>query len=115
MFCSELKHTFKKEAVGVDLEKLTLPLSPLSRLGSQQVKWSVYLQYLRSMGWCYSSMVFFMYFIQNIAFMGSNLWLSDWTNDSLEYFNQTYPGNVRDVRVGVFGALGMAQGTVQDI
>ncbi|XP_012683657.2 ATP-binding cassette sub-family C member 2 [Clupea harengus] len=74
------------------------------------VKWSVYLQYLRSMGWCYTSMVFLMYFIQNVAFIGSNLWLSDWTNDSLEYFNRTYPGNVRDMRVGVFGALGVAQG-----
>lgn len=52
-----------------------------------------------------------MYFIQNIAFTGSNLWLSDWTNDAQKYFNQTYPASVRDMRLGVFGALGVAQGT----
>uniref|UniRef100_A0AAY4E5B9 ATP-binding cassette, sub-family C (CFTR/MRP), member 2 n=1 Tax=Denticeps clupeoides TaxID=299321 RepID=A0AAY4E5B9_9TELE len=76
----------------------------------QQVKFSVYLQYLRSMGWCLSFLAFLMYFIQNLAFIGSNLWLSEWTNDAETYFNTTYPVSVRDTRVGVFGALGVAQG-----
>uniref|UniRef100_A0A6Q2X7I1 ATP-binding cassette, sub-family C (CFTR/MRP), member 2 n=1 Tax=Esox lucius TaxID=8010 RepID=A0A6Q2X7I1_ESOLU len=84
---------------------LSLYLSP-----STQVKFSVYLQYLRSMGWCYTSMVFLVYFIQNVAFIGQNLWLSDWTNDAVEYYNMTYPNWKRDTRIGVFGALGMAQG-----
>uniref|UniRef100_A0AAY4E6J8 ABC-type glutathione-S-conjugate transporter n=1 Tax=Denticeps clupeoides TaxID=299321 RepID=A0AAY4E6J8_9TELE len=74
------------------------------------VKFSVYLQYLRSMGWCLSFLAFLMYFIQNLAFIGSNLWLSEWTNDAETYFNTTYPVSVRDTRVGVFGALGVAQG-----
>uniref|UniRef100_A0AAY4E645 ABC-type glutathione-S-conjugate transporter n=1 Tax=Denticeps clupeoides TaxID=299321 RepID=A0AAY4E645_9TELE len=73
------------------------------------VKFSVYLQYLRSMGWCLSFLAFLMYFIQNLAFIGSNLWLSEWTNDAETYFNTTYPVSVRDTRVGVFGALGVAQ------
>ncbi|TKS85591.1 Canalicular multispecific organic anion transporter 1 ATP-binding cassette sub-family C member 2 [Collichthys lucidus] len=75
-----------------------------------QVKFSVYLQYLRAMGWGYSVLVFVVYFIQNIAFIGQNLWLSDWTNDAVDYFNKTYPAWKRDTRVGVFGALGVAQG-----
>ncbi|XP_028278726.1 ATP-binding cassette sub-family C member 2 isoform X2 [Parambassis ranga] len=75
-----------------------------------QVKFSMYLQYLRSMGWGYSVIVFLIYFIQNIAFIGQNLWLSDWTNDAVEYYNKTYPVWKRDTRVGVFGALGVAQG-----
>ncbi|XP_023265173.1 canalicular multispecific organic anion transporter 1 [Seriola lalandi dorsalis] len=75
-----------------------------------QVKFSVYLQYLRAMGWGYAVMVFVVYFIQNIAFIGQNLWLSDWTNDAVEYYNITYPAWKRDTRVGVFGALGVAQG-----
>ncbi|KAG8000099.1 Canalicular multispecific organic anion transporter 1 [Nibea albiflora] len=75
-----------------------------------QVKFSVYLQYLRAMGWGYSVLVFVVYFIQNIAFIGQNLWLSDWTNDAVDYFNKTYPTWKRDTRVGVFGALGVAQG-----
>uniref|UniRef100_A0A665VF34 ATP-binding cassette, sub-family C (CFTR/MRP), member 2 n=1 Tax=Echeneis naucrates TaxID=173247 RepID=A0A665VF34_ECHNA len=74
------------------------------------VKFSVYLQYLRAMGWGYSVMVFVVYFIQNIAFIGQNLWLSDWTNDAVDFQNMTYPTSKRDTRVGVFGALGVAQG-----
>ncbi|KAK2824276.1 hypothetical protein Q5P01_021451 [Channa striata] len=75
-----------------------------------KVKFSVYLQYLRAMGWGYAVMVFVVYFIQNIAFIGQNLWLSDWTNDAVAYYNKTYPAWKRDTRVGVFGALGVAQG-----
>lgn len=76
-----------------------------------QVKFSMYVQYLRAMGWTYSLVVFLMYFIQNVAFIGSNFWLSDWTNDadsSLLNNNSVRMGV--DVRVGVFGALGVAQG-----
>lgn len=85
-------------------------LSPFFSLSYLQVKFSMYLQYLRAMGWIYSSMVFLVYFIQNIAFIGQNLWLSDWTNDAVDYMNMTYPNWKRDTRVGVFGALGISQG-----
>ncbi|XP_067393213.1 ATP-binding cassette sub-family C member 2 isoform X2 [Emydura macquarii macquarii] len=73
------------------------------------VKFSLYLRYLRAVGWGFSSCVFIAYVAQYAAFMGSNLWLSDWTDDSLRYWNQTYSASQRDVRIGVFGALGMAQ------
>ncbi|KAL1263560.1 hypothetical protein QQF64_006299, partial [Cirrhinus molitorella] len=75
-----------------------------------RVKFSVYLQYLRSMGWCYVSWSFVFYFTQNVAVIGQSLWLSDWTEDSVEYYNTTYPSHIRDMRIGVFGALGLAQG-----
>ncbi|XP_028983418.1 canalicular multispecific organic anion transporter 1 [Betta splendens] len=74
------------------------------------VKFSVYIQYLRAMGWGYTVIVFTMYFIQNVAFVGQNVWLSEWTSDAEEYYNRTYPASLRDTRVGVFGALGVAQG-----
>ncbi|KYO19509.1 hypothetical protein Y1Q_0020453 [Alligator mississippiensis] len=76
---------------------------------SGKVKLSVYMQYLRAIGWGFSTCVFLSYVVQYAAFMGSNLWLSDWTNDALRYQNQTYPAAQRDLRIGVFGALGMAQ------
>ncbi|KAK7930845.1 hypothetical protein WMY93_007240 [Mugilogobius chulae] len=77
---------------------------------SGQVKMSVFLQYMRAMGWGYTFLVIVIYFIQNVAFIGQNLWLSDWTSDSIEYANTTYPSWKRDTRIGVFGALGVAQG-----
>uniref|UniRef100_A0A672I827 ABC-type glutathione-S-conjugate transporter n=1 Tax=Salarias fasciatus TaxID=181472 RepID=A0A672I827_SALFA len=51
-----------------------------------------------------------VYFIGNVAFVGQNLWLSEWTKDAVVYANETYPPSLRDLRVGVFGALGVAQG-----
>lgn len=70
----------------------------------------MYVQYLRAMGWGYTVMAFTVYFIQNVAFIGQNLWLSDWTNDAVVYNNTEYPAWKRDTRIGVFGALGVAQG-----
>ncbi|TRY91587.1 hypothetical protein DNTS_021753, partial [Danionella cerebrum] len=78
-----------------------------------RVKFSVYLQYLRAMGWWYVISSFLFYFIQNVAVIGQNLWLSEWTEDSVKYFNSSmYPNHVRDTRIGVFGALGLAQGVL---
>uniref|UniRef100_A0A3B4B9M5 ATP-binding cassette, sub-family C (CFTR/MRP), member 2 n=1 Tax=Periophthalmus magnuspinnatus TaxID=409849 RepID=A0A3B4B9M5_9GOBI len=76
---------------------------------SGQVKMSVFLQYVRAMGWGYTILVIFIYFIQNVAFIGQNLWLSDWTNDAIDYANMTYPAWKRDTRIWVFGVLGVAQ------
>lgn len=71
----------------------------------------MYLQYIRAMGWVYTIMAFVIYLIQNVAFIGQNLWLSDWTNDVTLYNSSEYPVWLRDTRVGVFGALGIAQGS----
>uniref|UniRef100_A0A7N8XGS3 ATP-binding cassette, sub-family C (CFTR/MRP), member 2 n=1 Tax=Mastacembelus armatus TaxID=205130 RepID=A0A7N8XGS3_9TELE len=96
---------------GADESKAGQRLIEKETMETGQVTLSfLYLQYLRAMGWGYSIMVFVVYFIQNIAFIGQNLWLSDWTNDAVEYSNKTYPASKRDTRVGVFGALGVAQG-----
>nr|XP_014347396.1 PREDICTED: canalicular multispecific organic anion transporter 1 [Latimeria chalumnae] len=75
-----------------------------------QVKFSVYVKYLHAVGWVYSILIVVAYIGQNAALIGQNFWLSDWTSDAIEYFNKTYPNSMRDRRVGVFGALGVAQG-----
>lgn len=99
-----------RKSEDIDESKKGQRLIEKETMETGQVKFSVYLQYLRAMGWGYTVMVFLVYFIQNIAFIGQNLWLSDWTNDAVEYYNMTYPAWKRDTRVGVFGALGVAQG-----
>ncbi|XP_056465276.1 ATP-binding cassette sub-family C member 2-like isoform X2 [Gadus chalcogrammus] len=98
-----------KKELATDLKK-GQRLIEKETMETGQVKFSVYLQYLRAVGWGYSTMMFLMYLVQNVAFIGQNLWLSDWTTDSVDYFNKTYPASKRDTRVGVFGALGVAQG-----
>uniref|UniRef100_A0A8C3UYV3 ABC-type glutathione-S-conjugate transporter n=1 Tax=Catharus ustulatus TaxID=91951 RepID=A0A8C3UYV3_CATUS len=74
-----------------------------------RVKFSMYVRYLRAVGWCLSFWIVMGYVGQNVAYVGSNLWLSDWTDDSVRYLNQTYPTHLRDLRIGVYGALGVAQ------
>uniref|UniRef100_A0A8U7N1E2 ATP binding cassette subfamily C member 2 n=1 Tax=Corvus moneduloides TaxID=1196302 RepID=A0A8U7N1E2_CORMO len=75
-----------------------------------RVKFSMYLRYLRAVGLCFSFWIVMGYVGQYVAYVGSNLWLSAWTDDAQHYVNQTYPTQQRDLRIGVFGALGVSQG-----
>ncbi|XP_015279485.1 PREDICTED: canalicular multispecific organic anion transporter 1 [Gekko japonicus] len=75
-----------------------------------KVKFTVYLQYLRAVGSGFSIWVFIAYLGQYVATVGSSLWLSAWTNDAQKLNqNDTYPATQRDMRVGVYGALGVVQ------
>ncbi|KFV74610.1 Canalicular multispecific organic anion transporter 1, partial [Dryobates pubescens] len=74
-----------------------------------KVKFSMYVGYLRAVGICYSFWIAMGYVAQYTAYVGTNLWLSDWTEDAKRYENQTFPAAQRDMRIGVFGALGVSQ------
>ncbi|XP_069756348.1 ATP-binding cassette sub-family C member 2 isoform X2 [Narcine bancroftii] len=71
-----------------------------------QVKFSVYWKYLRAIGWLSSVLILLTYLAQNIATIGQNLWLSDWTNDN----NNTNQAFTTDQRIAIYGILGLAQG-----
>lgn len=62
------------------------------------------------MGWCWIVFIISAYAANSVAYIGSNLWLSAWTSDSKTYNGTNYPASQRDLRVGVYGALGVAQG-----
>ncbi|KAJ6669153.1 hypothetical protein lerEdw1_007962 [Lerista edwardsae] len=79
-----------------------------------KVKFSMYLQYLRAVGWALSTWIFVGYIGQYSSAVGSSLWLSDWTNDAqnltqTHHQTQPYPAVQRDLRIGVYGALGVSQ------
>ncbi|XP_058527585.1 ATP-binding cassette sub-family C member 2 [Ochotona princeps] len=75
-----------------------------------KVKFAIYLKYLKAVGWCSILFITFFYILNSVAFVGSNLWLSAWTSDSAVYNGTNYPASQRDLRIGVFAALGVAQG-----
>lgn len=75
-----------------------------------KVKFSVYLKYLRAIGQLSIFFIILAYTINSVAFIGSNLWLSLWTSDSKIYNATNYPTSQRNMRLGVYGALGAAQG-----
>uniref|UniRef100_A0A671VQ24 ATP-binding cassette, sub-family C (CFTR/MRP), member 3 n=1 Tax=Sparus aurata TaxID=8175 RepID=A0A671VQ24_SPAAU len=71
-----------------------------------RVKAKVYLEYIKAVGPLLSVFICFLYGCQSAASIGANIWLSQWTNDASN--NQTQE-NVH-MRVGVYAALGIAQG-----
>lgn len=80
-------------------------------VGALQVKFSIYMKYLQAVGWYSIFFIVLAYVINSVALIGSNLWLSAWTNDSKTFNGTNYPTSQRDLRVGVYGALGLVQGT----
>ncbi|XP_054437323.1 ATP-binding cassette sub-family C member 2 isoform X2 [Pteronotus mesoamericanus] len=99
-------NTQKEEEEPVKGQKLTKK----EFIETGKVKFSIYLKYLRAVGWCSFFFIILAYVINFVAFIGSNLWLSAWTNDSKTYNGTNYPASQRDMRVGVYGALGLVQG-----
>ncbi|XP_069394999.1 ATP-binding cassette sub-family C member 2 [Paralichthys olivaceus] len=75
-----------------------------------QVKFSVYLQYMRAIGWVYSIAAVVCYALLSVTYVGQSLWLAEWTNDAVTYYNMTYPDSIRDTRIGVYACLGLVQG-----
>lgn len=73
-----------------------------------QVKFAVYLYYYSSMGLPLAALVLGFYCISQSFGIGSNLWLSEWSNDSPD-INGTVDTALRDLRLGVYGALGLSQ------
>lgn len=70
----------------------------------------MFLEYAKAVGLVLSVIICLLYGCQSAAAIGANIWLSQWTSDSLT--NQTKE-NVH-MRVGVYAALGIAQGKKPD-
>ncbi|XP_029311725.1 canalicular multispecific organic anion transporter 2 isoform X2 [Cottoperca gobio] len=101
--CSQRKHSDQQEKKKPN-EMQKLIQAETTETG--RVKTKVYLEYAKAVGLGLSVFICFLYGCQSAASIGANIWLSQWTNDALT--NQTQE-NVH-VRVGVYAALGIAQG-----
>ncbi|XP_029311724.1 canalicular multispecific organic anion transporter 2 isoform X1 [Cottoperca gobio] len=103
--CSQRKHSDQQEKKKPN-EMQKLIQAETTETG--RVKTKVYLEYAKAVGLGLSVFICFLYGCQSAASIGANIWLSQWTNDALT--NQTQE-NVH-VRVGVYAALGIAQGVL---
>lgn len=68
------------------------------------------MAYIRSIGILLSFLIIFFYVLYNAASIYSNIWLSDWSNDNVTVVNGTIDTEQRDMRLGVYGAIGFVQG-----
>lgn len=80
-----------------------------SEVGS--VKWDVYKHYLKSIGVSLSLLTILLNIIFQGFSIGSNIWLSRWSNDK-SAGNDT---GVRDMYLGVYAAFGVGQGILNHL
>ncbi|XP_041075965.1 ATP-binding cassette sub-family C member 3-like isoform X4 [Polyodon spathula] len=73
-----------------------------------RVKLQVFWEYVKAVGPVLCVFICFLYCCQNAAAIGANVWLSEWTSDSVVNGTQTETS----MRVGVYAALGLTQGVL---
>ncbi|KAJ7401505.1 multidrug resistance-associated protein 1 [Pitangus sulphuratus] len=87
-------------------EKNSWKLTEADTAKTGRVKASVYWDYMKAIGLFMSFLSIFLFLCNHIASLSSNYWLSLWTDDPVINGTQQYT----DVRLGVYGALGISQG-----
>ncbi|XP_055755329.1 ATP-binding cassette sub-family C member 3-like [Salvelinus fontinalis] len=101
--CSERKHAEP------DPEKKLPKVEKLIQAETTEtgrVKSKVFWEYIKAVGPLLTLFIGFLYGCQSAAAIGSNVWLSQWTNDAAQNVTEE---NV-SMRVGVYAALGITQG-----
>jgi ATP-binding cassette subfamily C (CFTR/MRP) protein 1 len=83
--------------------KLGETLIETERVEIGGVKWSVYLYYIKSVGYAASVTAFAFYVVFQVLAVGSNIWLSAWTDDPAA---ATDPGR-RNMYLAVYGTIGL--------
>ena len=73
------------------------------------MRFSVFLAYLKAVGALLSFTIVLFYVLYNAASLYANIWLSEWSDDARSP-NATHDPEQRDMRLGVYGALGVLQG-----
>lgn len=72
------------------------------------VKFQVYKNYIYLIGFYFNVVILVSFVISNVAQVLSGLWLSEWSNDSLD-INKTKDTNLRDLRLGVYAGIGIIE------
>lgn len=70
------------------------------------VKWAVYKHYLKSFGFVYTILTVLLIIVFQALLVGSNVWISKWSNDK-SAANDT---EKRDMYIAVYAGFGVAQG-----
>ncbi|XP_064317887.1 multidrug resistance-associated protein 1 isoform X6 [Phalacrocorax carbo] len=87
-------------------EKNSWKLTEADTAKTGRVKAVVYWDYMKAIGLFISFLSIFLFMCNHIASLASNYWLSLWTDDPVINGTQQYT----NVRLGVYGALGISQG-----
>ena len=86
-----------------------LPLFVHIETISIQVKFAVFWTYAKNIGVLMALLIVLFYVSANACSVGSNFWLSAWSDDMP--VNGTYEAKQRNIRLGVYALLGFSQGS----
>ncbi|KAK3091915.1 hypothetical protein FSP39_023706 [Pinctada imbricata] len=118
-FCHPSEKIKEKEAVikQVEEKKKEDKLIQAEKVETGKVKMNVFYAYLKSIGLVLSIVIILFYILYNVSSVYSNIWLSEWSTDKPILKNgtngtmiQVIDTDQRDLRLGVYGALGFIQG-----
>uniref|UniRef100_A0A8B9LQS4 Multidrug resistance-associated protein 1 n=1 Tax=Astyanax mexicanus TaxID=7994 RepID=A0A8B9LQS4_ASTMX len=99
---AESNDTQAKKTKSPDAAKLT----EADKANTGRVKLAVFWEYMKAIGVFLSFISILLFLAHHVSSLGSNYWLSLWTDDPV--INGTQPS--REMRLGVYGALGLSQG-----
>ncbi|KAG0440557.1 hypothetical protein HPB47_016252, partial [Ixodes persulcatus] len=99
--------TLKGEKGAAETEPTKLVQAEFAETG--QVKWRVYFAYFGAIGAAWLVPIVLMNVASSAFSLGSNLWLTAWSNDP-PLPDGTQDLGKRDLRLGVYGGLGLGQG-----
>jgi ATP-binding cassette subfamily C (CFTR/MRP) protein 1 len=89
-------------------DKIGSKLTEAEKSETGSVKWTVYWEYIKKIGLIGASAVLILNMSSSALNIGSSQWLSAWSDDS-NNLNKTEDIQLRNLRLGVFGALGCGQ------
>lgn len=72
------------------------------------VRFKVYKNYIYLIGFYFNLIIFVSFCVANVAQVLAGLWLSEWSNDSLDV-NKTKDIELRDFRLGVYAGIGIIE------
>ncbi|XP_031432945.1 multidrug resistance-associated protein 1-like [Clupea harengus] len=81
-------------------------LTEADKAHTGRVKLEMYMEYFKTVGLAFTLPIIFLYAFQQAASLGYNYWLSVWADSPI--INGTQHDT--DLKLGVFGTLGLAQG-----
>ncbi|XP_067407154.1 multidrug resistance-associated protein 1 isoform X1 [Emydura macquarii macquarii] len=101
-----LNQTSTSELQKTSAEKNAWKLMEADTAKTGRVKAAMYWEYMKAIGLFISFLSIFLFMCNHVAALASNYWLSLWTDDPVVNGTQQHT----NVRLGVYGALGMSQG-----
>ncbi|KOX68195.1 Multidrug resistance-associated protein 1 [Melipona quadrifasciata] len=89
--------------------KLGEKLIEVEKTETGSVKWRVYSHYFKSIGWFLSILTIIMNAVFQGFSIGSNAWLSVWSDSNLTDYNNTVNQVEQNMYLGVYAGLGLGQ------